>query len=92
MPKLRVSASAANDLRKLSRDEFDVAWGIIDHLKKNPGEGEVVSPLQFQLDPSLSPPCTFFERPVGPGRRVIVFFEVQSGELQVFRAIRYFQL
>ena len=89
MPRLRLGSFAQDDLAHLYPDEFSAAWELIESLCRNPGQGKLVSPLQFDLDPNLHPPCTFAETRIGPGRFLVVYFEVGAGTLFVQRVVSY---
>lgn len=92
MPQLRLLSSAINDLRGLAPEDFATAWGMVQHLVDHPGEGILVSPLQYAADPVLHPPCTEYTKRVRPGYRITVYFEVEGGELRVFRIVPYYVL
>ena len=92
MPRVRLKPSAQEDLIGLAPNEYSAAWGIIDYLSRNPGEGILVSPLQFELDPVLDSPCTVYERSIAPGRVLAVYFEVEAGALTVKRVVPYWRL
>ena len=87
MPRARLRGNAREDLRKLDPDSRQVALDIIRFLSKNPGEGEVVSPLQYEIDPETPRPATMYWRWVRNGRAIYVYFEIEGGELKIFRII-----
>ena len=88
MPRARLRGKAHEDLRKLDAESQQVALDMIRYLSKNPGAGQLVPELQYELDPDTPRPATQYWRKYGRGRALYIYFEVEGGELKIFRIIR----
>ena len=89
MPKPRLSSLTQADLKALSRVEFGLAWEMLVHVSRNPGEGKIVLPMQYEMDPTLHRPCTEYTRLFKAPRRATIYYEAQAGELHVYRIVSY---
>ena len=88
MPRARLMTVAQEDLQALEPEFRQHAVDAIRYLETHPGEGYVVSRMQYEADPELPRPCTCYERKTGTGFRLFVYFEVEGGELKVYQIRR----
>jgi len=84
MPRARLTPNAEEDLNALEPALRDRAIEVIRYPESHPAEGQLVSPLQYELDPELKPPLTQYWVRTGTGIRLIIYFEVEGGELKVY--------
>ena len=90
MPRARLTTNAEENLKALEPALRARAVEAIRYLESHPGEGQLVSPLQYELDPELKPPLTEYTVRAGAGIRLVVYFEVEGGELKVSGITRAF--
>jgi hypothetical protein len=84
MPRARLMTKAQQNLQALDPALRTRAVEAIRYLESHPGEGQLVPPLQYEIDPELKPPVTQYWVKTGTGVTIYIYFEVEGGELKVF--------
>jgi len=92
MPRARLMTAAEEHLKALEPALRERAIAAIRYLESHPGEGQLVSPLQYELDPDLKPPVTVYYVSAATGIRLYIYFEVEGGELKVYGIKRGFMM